>query len=95
MLSSCKEHRNLELARQCYEEAMRLDPLDPSAYLLMAGIQAHDGSLGRYGIHVVREELDDSCNSILPNLDSSCTYQSFEILVNDKQYLISRDCGLH
>jgi pentatricopeptide repeat protein len=81
LLSSCKEHRNLGLARGCYEAAIRLDPFDPSPYLLMANMQGPDCKVSRDG-------LDDvSAHELV----SSCTYP---FSINDKHCSAGQDGGL-
>ncbi|KAL3509089.1 hypothetical protein ACH5RR_028490 [Cinchona calisaya] len=40
LLSACKIHKNADMAKRIGEEVLRIDPQDPSSYVLLANIQA-------------------------------------------------------
>lgn len=49
LLSGCKTHKNVDMAKRIAEEVLRIDPLDSASYVLLSNIQAtadrwHDAS---------------------------------------------------
>ncbi|KNA17407.1 hypothetical protein SOVF_080210 isoform A [Spinacia oleracea] len=40
LLSACKTHKNVDMAKRIAEEVLKLDPLDSGSYVLLANIQA-------------------------------------------------------
>lgn len=63
LLSSCRVHGNVSLAKRAAKELLRLDPQNSAPYVLLANIYA---SLGRWDeVRTVRELMD--CNQVVKN----------------------------
>ncbi|KAI4365234.1 hypothetical protein MLD38_021234 [Melastoma candidum] len=58
VLSSCRVHANVSLAKRAAEELLRIDPCNSTPYVLLANIYS---SLGRWDeVRAVREKMDDA-----------------------------------
>ncbi|CAJ1927038.1 unnamed protein product [Sphenostylis stenocarpa] len=83
VLSSCRIHANLRLAKRAAEELYRLDPQNSASYVLLANMYS---SLGRWDdARVVRDLMSDNRVRKDPGYSRSmCNYDAQIILENEQ-----------
>ncbi|XP_027362562.1 pentatricopeptide repeat-containing protein At4g20770-like [Abrus precatorius] len=83
VLSSCRVHANLSLAKRAAEELHRLDPQNPASYVLLANMYS---SLGRWDdAHVVRELMSNNQVRKEPGYSQSECKNDMQIILQNNQ----------